>query len=230
MARRTSFPVVPPLAPTRGNALSRAFGRVVVYALGWRIEGNLPNTPKCVMIAAPHTSTLDIIVGVACKVALGLQIGWLGKHTVHKPPLSWLLRYVGAIAVDRSAPNGVVGELVREFRARPAMYLGLAPEGTRRRVTRWKTGFYQVALRAGVPIVTVALDYRDRTLRLGPPFVPTGDYGADLLALRSRFGPAMAFRPERYADPEAPAEAATPTSSPSADAARAAAPHRESAE
>jgi 1-acyl-sn-glycerol-3-phosphate acyltransferase len=218
MVRRARFPVVPPLAPTRGNALSRAFGRLVVCALGWGIEGDLPNTPKCVMIAAPHTSTLDIVVGVACKVALGLQIGWLGKHTVHKPPLSWVLRYLGAIAVDRSAHNGVVGELVREFRARPAMYLGLAPEGTRRRVTRWKTGFYQVALGAGVPIVTVALDYRDRTLRLGPPFIPTGDYGADLLVLRRRFSPAMAFRPERYADPEAPVETAMgPTSFPSRD-------------
>ncbi len=202
------FPVVPPLAPTRGNACSRAFGRLLVRALGWRIEGDLPNRPKLVLIAAPHTSTADIIVGVACKVALGVRISWLGKHTVHKGALGWLLRYLGAIPVDRTAPHGVVGELIRRFETQPALWLGLAPEGTRRRVTRWRTGFYRVALGAGVPIATVALDYRDRTARVSPPLDPTGDYAADVRALSSRFSSAMAFRPERYADPEAAPPAA----------------------
>ena len=211
MSRPSRFPVAPPLAPKRGHAVSRGFGRLVLRALGWRIAGELPNCAKCVVIAAPHTSTADIVVGVACKMAVGLRASWLGKHTVHKPPLSWLLTYLGGIAVDRSAPHGVVGELTRQFRERPALWLGVAPEGTRRRVTRWKTGFYRVALSAGVPIVTLALDYRDRVARLGPPFTPTGDYAADLLVLRGRFCKEMAFRPERYADPELPpAEARAP--------------------
>jgi 1-acyl-sn-glycerol-3-phosphate acyltransferase len=207
MPRAPRFPPVPPLAPRRGNAISRAFGRFLLTALGWRIAGEWPNLGKCVLIAAPHTSTADIVIGVAGKVALGLEIRWLGKHTVHKGPLGWLLRHVGAIPVDRTAPHGIVGELVREFRERPALYLGLAPEGTRRRVTRWKTGFYHVALGGRVPIVTIAIDYPHRTLWIGSPLVPTGDLRADLLALRARFRSDMALRPERYADPALPDDA-----------------------
>jgi 1-acyl-sn-glycerol-3-phosphate acyltransferase len=202
------LPVLPPLVPRRGNVVSRAFGTLVFFGLGWRIEGNMPDVAKCVLVAAPHTSTADIVVALAAKVALGLDIRWLGKHTVHKGPLGWFLRYLGAVPVDRSAPHGVVGELVERFRAQPSLYLGLAPEGTRRRVTTWKSGFHRVAFLADVPIVPLALDYRTRTIRVGAPFRATEDFAADLAVLRQRFTGAMAFRPERYEDPVAPESAA----------------------
>lgn len=210
------LPVLPPLVPRRGNALSRAFGRAVFLGLGWRISGTLPNCPKCILVAAPHTSTADIVVAVAAKVALGLDINWLGKHTVHKGPLGWLLRYLGCLPVDRTAPHGVVGGLVERFRSSPSLYLGLAPEGTRRRVTTWKSGFHRVALLAGVPIVTLALDYSHKTLWVGPPFTATGDYAADLAVLRQRFHAGMAYRPGRYADPEAATSHLAPDENPSA--------------
>jgi 1-acyl-sn-glycerol-3-phosphate acyltransferase len=197
------LPDLPPLVPRRGNAFTRAFGKAVFLAMGWRIDGNLPNCRKCVLVVAPHTSTADIIVGLAAKVALGLRANWLGKHTVHKGPLRWLLRFMGGVPVDRTAPHGVVGEVVRRFRSEPAFYLGLAPEGTRRRVTRWKSGFHRAALLAGVPIVTVALDYSTHTIHVADPFTPTDDFAADLAVLRRRFHQGMAYRPERYADPEA---------------------------
>jgi 1-acyl-sn-glycerol-3-phosphate acyltransferase len=201
------LPVLPPLVPRRGNPVSRAFGRAVFFALGWRVDGNLPNCAKCVMIAAPHTSTADIVVAMAAKVALGIHINWLGKHTVHRPPLGWLLKYMGAVPVDRTAPHGVVGQIVEKFRSEPAFFLGLAPEGTRRRTTTWKSGFHRAAHLAGVPIVTLALDYSTRTLWVGPPFTATNDFAADLAVLRQRFNSAMACRPERYADPEVPMDA-----------------------
>ena len=196
------LPILPPRVPRRGHALSRAFGRLVFLGLGWRVEGNMPDLAKCVLIAAPHTSTADIVIGVAAKLALGLDIAWLGKHTVHRGPLKRLLRNLGAVPVDRSAPHGVVGELVAQFRSRPRFYLGLAPEGTRRRVSTWKSGFHRIAVHAEVPIVTLALDYPARTIRVGAPFNPTDNFSADLAVLRQHFTPEMAFRPERYESPQ----------------------------
>ena len=117
------------------------------------------------------------------------------------------MRYLGAMPVDRTAPHGVVGELVARFRQPARLYLGLAPEGTRRRVSTWKSGFHRIALLADVPIVTLALDYPARTIRVGAPFRATADFAADLAVLRQRFDEPMAFRPERYESPEAPVSA-----------------------
>jgi 1-acyl-sn-glycerol-3-phosphate acyltransferase len=165
----------------------RTLGRVALRVLGFRVEGDFPNLPKFVVIAAPHTSNWDFPVGLAAKLATGIGAAWIGKHTIFRWPFETILRWVGGIPVDRSASSDVVGQLVAEFARRPQMVLALAPEGTRKKVERWKTGFYRIAQGANVPIVPVALDFGNKAVRIMPAFTPTGDQDADIAELRRRF-------------------------------------------
>lgn len=139
-----------------------------------------------VIIAAPHTTNWDFVVGIAGKLALGLRILWLGKDSLFRFPLGAIMRCLGGLPVDRTSSHDVVGTIVREFEARESLILALAPEGTRGRVERWRTGFYHIARGARVPIVTVALNWQTRALQLGAPFTTTGDVDADLQELRRR--------------------------------------------
>ena len=173
--------------PQRGNRVSAFAARSFLGTLGWSFEGAVPNVSKAVIIVAPHTSNWDFFVGVAAMFALGLRVVFLGKHTLFTWPLGPVMRWLGGVPVNRREARGVVDETVEMFAARDQMILGLAPEGTRDSVDRWKTGFYYVALESGVPIVPVAFDYRRRVIRFGEGFDPTGNLEDDLLILENYF-------------------------------------------
>jgi 1-acyl-sn-glycerol-3-phosphate acyltransferase len=155
--------------------------------MGWGIDGDIPDLPKMVLIVAPHSSNWDFIVGVAAKAAMRLRVKFLGKDALFRFPLGIVMRYLGGIPVDRTTANDVVTSVVGQFDRRERMLLAIAPEGTRRPVDRWRTGFYHIARGAGVPILPVAFDWRSRTIRIGALFSPTGDVELDLRELRSRF-------------------------------------------
>lgn len=171
-------------------------GRLVLTAMRWRVEGEIPNLPKFVVIAAPHTSNWDFVVGMAAKLALALRVLWLGKDSLFAFPFGPVLRALGGMPVDRSTSHDVVGSIVREFERRDSLVLALAPEGTRQSVQRWRTGFYHIAHGARVPIVTVALNWDARALQIGPPFITTGDVESDLRALQSRFASVAGLKPK----------------------------------
>lgn len=164
--------------------------------MGWRVEGEFPNLPKLVLIAAPHTTNWDFVVGIAAKLALGLQVLWFGKHTLFGFPFGPIMRGLGGMPVDRSTSNDVVNEIVDEFARRERLILGLAPEGTRKRVERWRTGFYHIAHATHTPIVPVALNWGERAVQIGAPFTTTGDLEKDLLELQSRFARVTGRRPK----------------------------------
>jgi 1-acyl-sn-glycerol-3-phosphate acyltransferase len=168
--------------------------------MGWRIDGALPPIPRYVLIVAPHTTNADFFVGLAAKFALGLRAQWLGKHTIFRGPLGWILRGLGGVPVDRAHPDGTVEGVVEQMRAAPTFVLALAPEGTRRRTEGWKTGFHRIAVAAGVPILPVAFDWSTRTVLLRTPFQPTGEASADIAALRSMYTRQMAKHPEDFDD------------------------------
>jgi len=163
---------------------------------GWRIEGALPELPKFVICVAPHTSNWDFVIGYAAKMAVELRASWLGKHTLFRGLMGPLLRRMGGIPVDRRAPSGVVEQAAEWFRGSEQLVLGVAPEGTRKKVTRWKSGFYQIARQSGVPIVPVALDWGRRAIRIGAPFRPEAGEQTDLAALQAFFRTARGKRPE----------------------------------
>ncbi len=153
--------------------------------MGWRVDPNLPDLPKFVAIAAPHSSGWDFIVGIAFVFAIRLDAHYIGKAELFKGPLGPLMRWLGGLPVDRNHPEGFVEQTVALFTAHEKLVVALAPEGTRKPVTKWKTGFYRIAVGAGVPIVPGYFDNGRRAVGLGPPFHPTGDVETDMAALRA---------------------------------------------
>jgi 1-acyl-sn-glycerol-3-phosphate acyltransferase len=182
-----TFPTARPPLPLRGNRFTQTLARAALSLAGWRIEGELPSCPKVVAIVAPHTSNWDFVVGLAAKYAMGLRVSFLGKHTLFRPPFGALFQWLGGIPVDRRSPHGVVAQCVDAFAAREALVLAVAPEGTRRSGVGWKSGFYQIAVGAGVQVFPVAFDYATRTVRLLPMFQPSGDINADLPKLLAQY-------------------------------------------
>ena len=129
--------------------LTRLFGRMMLQLTGWHMKGTFPNISRCVIIVAPHTSNWDFLNGMSALFAMGIRLSWMGKHTLFKGPMGPLMRYMGGISIDRDAKRGIVQETVAAFKERDQMLIGIAPEGTRKRVGRWKTGFFYYNGRGG---------------------------------------------------------------------------------
>lgn len=183
MQNPTSDAPIAPLGdriPRRGGWLTRAAGRGVLALLGWRVTGAFPNEPRMVMIGAPHTSNWDFVVALAAAFSIRLGFSWVGKHVLFRRPFGWFFRWLGGIPVDRRSPHGFVQQMVREFEGRPQFLLGLAPEGTRKAVERFKTGFYHIAVGANVPVVLVTIDNARKAVHVGPTVTPTGDLAVDM--------------------------------------------------
>jgi|SRR5690606_19085115 len=174
--------------------------RMILRLAGWQVVGDVPDVKKAVVAAAHHTSNWDGVLLVLGSLAVQRRILWLGKHTLFRFPLAPALRLLGGIPLDRTASNGAVEQAVAEFRRRETMYLALSPEGTRRKVSRWKRGFYQIALEAGVPIVLASPDYKRRQIVIGPVIWPSGDIDADMVRIREFFQDKTPRFPERAGD------------------------------
>jgi len=182
------LPELPPNAPrSGGNAFGRALAEAVLRLGRWRLIGEWPDRAKLVVVVAPHSSNWDAIWGIAAKVAQGLGIVFIGKQEAFWGPLGWLLRLFGGVPVDRSAPGGIVDQVANQMREAERMWFVLAPEGTRRKVDKWKTGFWKIARRAQVPVFCVAFNYPDRTIHLGPLVWMTEDMEADVRRVRGLF-------------------------------------------
>lgn len=162
--------------PRRGNALTSALGRAVLRLLGWRIEGDFPDLPKFLIVIAPHSSNWDWVLGMATILALKVDARWIGKHSLFWGPLGPLMRWCGGISVDRRASHGFVEQTAQAFRQRPQLVIGVTPEGTRKQVAKWKTGFYHIARAAEVPVVPAGFDYPSKRVVIGAPMV----FGPDL--------------------------------------------------
>ena len=160
-----------------------SIARSIMRLFGWRVEGDIPDKYRSfVIIAAPHTSAWDFPLGVLARSAIGrTDIKYVGKKSLFKPPLGWLMRALGGYPVDRSKSNNLVDAIVDIFNEHEEFALNLAPEGTRKRVERFRTGFYYIAKGAGVPIFMVKFDYKEKVIAFDPePFWPTDDAKSDL--------------------------------------------------
>ena len=158
---------VPDKIPRRGGLIRKLLGRLILKALGWRAVGFLPDLPKFVIAAAPHTSNWDFVLGMSLVFSLSLDVSWLGKKEIFWGPLAPLFKWLGGIPVDRNSPGGVVDSAIESLRNSEAMIIAIAPEGTRKTVARWKTGFYRIANGAEVPIVLGFFDHANRQLGFG---------------------------------------------------------------
>lgn len=165
--------------------------RIVRWALatwfkldGWTVEGQAPASRKFVVIAAPHTSNWDFVYFVGGAGALDLNLSFMGKASLFRWPFGGMMRDLGGVSVDRAASKDMVEAMAAEFARRDEFMLTIAPEGTRGRAGEWKSGFYWIALKAGVPMVCGMMDYGRKVVSLGRAIMPTGDYEADMAVLR----------------------------------------------
>ncbi len=193
-----ALPELGDAVPKRGNRFSRGFWRAVFRLAGWDFEGEIPNLPKFVIIGAPHTSNWDFPVAMAFVFAIGLDARWIGKHTLFRRPFGGFMRWLGGTPVVRSERRGVVAQVIDVFAGQEQIVFGVAPEGTRKRVDRWKTGFYHIAVGAGVPILPGYFDYPRKMVGFGPSFNPTGDMEADIEKLKAFYTPFKGKKPHQF--------------------------------
>jgi 1-acyl-sn-glycerol-3-phosphate acyltransferase len=170
--------------------------------LGWRPDGTLPPDRKFVIMGASHTSNWDFPVFLGTVHAVGRQVRFIGKDSLFRWPLGNFMRSLGGVPVDRSSPQDLVSQIVAAMNASKDFVLVIAPEGTRSRTGKWRTGFYQIALKAGVPIVCAGPDYPSRRGVFGPVIRPSGDYEADMKPAWAFFRSLVPRHPGRAAFPD----------------------------
>jgi 1-acyl-sn-glycerol-3-phosphate acyltransferase len=196
------LPVIGAAVPRRGNAFSRWLGRSGLALLGWRVQGTLPDLPKMVIIGAPHTSNMDGVIALGTLLAMGMRATTMIKDSAFKGLLGAVLRWFGAIPINRRSPKDVVGQAVDAFNASAQLIMLIAPEGTRAGAPEWKRGFYRIAHQAGVPVVPAVCDYQRKLILFGPSFTPGGDYEGEFARLlRYYAGHGVARHPERLSKP-----------------------------
>jgi len=169
------------------NTLLRLISTAFLRLTGWKVVGTLPaNAAKSVLIAAPHTSNWDLPYTLMVAFELRLNVYWMGKASLFRPPFRGVMMWLGGIPVDRAQSNNLVAaSSAAILQAKGPLQLIVPPEGTRSGTRYWKTGFYYMAAGAGVPIVLAYLDYEKKVGGLGPIFQTTGDIDADMLAIKA---------------------------------------------
>ncbi len=183
--------------PPDYSAFWSVIARFLLGLFGWSPEGGVPNLPKCVVVAAPHTSNWDGLILVLMAFALRVRLLWIGKHTLFRPPFGWLMRVFGGVPINRSTTKNAVEQVAQTFNERERMVLVIAPEGTRKKVPHWRTGFYYIAQAANVPLVLGYVDYERKRAGLGPIIQPTGNIEADMEQIRAFYAPIKGRHPER---------------------------------
>ncbi len=173
------------------NTVLRAGSILFLKLTGWTIEGSLPPAAaKSVFIAAPHTSNWDLPYTLMVAFSLRLNIYWMGKESIFRPPFRGVMMWLGGIPVNRAASGKLVAASIEAIvAAAPPLQLVVPPEATRSKTRSWKTGFYYIAAGAGVPIVLAYMDYANKRSGLGPIFVPSGDIERDMEAIKAFYAP-----------------------------------------
>lgn len=159
--------------------------------LGWKVVGNTnmsqDTIKKAVLIAVPHTSWHDFFIGLLLRQVTGVKANFIGKKELFVGPLGWYLKSIGGAPVDRGSKENKVEAIARLFEERDEFRLALAPEGTRKKVDKWRTGFYYIAKAAKVPIIMFSLDFGNKQNKISEPFYPTDDIEADFAFMRKFF-------------------------------------------
>ena len=177
---RTTVFSTPLLTPVlRGLAL------LILVLIGWSTRGEPLAHQRCVLIGAPHTSNWDFPLMLLVVLKLKLRLFWMGKHTLFPFPFGWLMKWLGGIPINRSASHNVVNETVRQYAENDQLIILIPPEGTRSKVTRWKTGFYHIANNAEVPILLGYVDASKKEAGFADFFTPTGDLEKDMVEIRA---------------------------------------------
>ncbi|AZP11049.1 lysophospholipid acyltransferase family protein [Undibacterium parvum] len=180
------------------NTLMRWFSVCVLRLCGWKVEGQKPSELKYVLIAAPHTSNWDFPYTMMICFALRLDVYWMGKASLFPPFFGAFSRWMGGIAVDRSRAGNLVEGTVNAFNDNQKLTVIVPPEGTRNKVTHWKTGFYYIAHGAGVPIALGYLDFKRKAGGIGKVFHTTGDIEKDMKVIQEFYAGISGKNPKQF--------------------------------
>ncbi len=189
------LPKLGPHLPRRGNGLSRWLGRMLMRLCRWHVEGEIDQSAKLLLVMAPHTSWWDFTMNFGVLLAMGLRASWFIASKYTGGFIGGMLRVMGAVPVERSVHSDMVGQMTGRFAAADRFVLAIFPEGTRKPVAVWKSGFWHIAKQAGVPVQLVAVDYARRATVFGPVIDLSDDKEQDIRRMRAYFHPAMAKRP-----------------------------------
>jgi 1-acyl-sn-glycerol-3-phosphate acyltransferase len=165
------------------SLLTRIIWRLIKWQYrrdGWSEINTVPDLRKCIVIAVPHTSNWDFVYIMGAKAALKIPLSFVGKASLFRWPFGTMMREMGGVPVDRAKTTNFVDAMIAEFANRDEFMLTIAPEGTRGKVKKWKTGFYHIAVGAKVPLVIGMMDYAKKQVGLVGAFMPTGDYAKDM--------------------------------------------------
>ena len=169
----------------------RIYNLILINIFGWEIKGNSTlskeKIKKAILIAAPHTHWLDLFLGILIRGSIGLKSNFIAKKELFFFPLNIFLKLTGGVPVNRSKKNNTVKEVVNIFNNKKEFRISLAPEGTRQKVSKFKTGFYYIAKEANVPIIMVTMDYSKKQSLISDPFYPTENFNEDMKFIESFF-------------------------------------------
>ena len=174
---------VPEHLRTNRSAFTRWFGRTFYRAIGWNLEGSIADAERVMVVAAPHTSNWDFVFGISVILGINARVRWLGKHSIFKFGVTWFFRWLGGIPVNRAQPDTVMGYVDEAVAKDNGVILVVAPEGTRKKAEKWKSGFLRIAKKNNCVIQLGALDFANKRIVLGKLFEPTGDNEADIAAI-----------------------------------------------
>ncbi|HNP32306.1 MAG TPA: 1-acyl-sn-glycerol-3-phosphate acyltransferase [Flavobacterium sp.] len=176
----------------------RLYKFIFFRILGWKLIGTVdPKIRKCIFIVIPHTSNSDFLMGLLVRGIMNFEINFVGKKELFAFPFGYYFRSVGGAPLDRSGGKNNVDATVEVFNKHETFRLALSPEGTRKKVTELRTGFYYIALKANAPVIPVAFDYGKKEVRIGAPVFVTGNYEEDMKAILPFFKGVKGKIPER---------------------------------
>ena len=178
----------------------KLLSRLILKLIGWKLDERVPETQRYVLIAYPHTSNWDFILGMLAKWGMGLPINWVAKHSMFWGPFKPMFIAMGGVPLNREKTTGFIQKNIELFAQREQFILGLMPEGTRSKTDHWKTGFYHIAHGANVPIALAYLDYKNKVIGIGEIIQSSGDIHADFANIKAFYQDKIGYRPEYQSD------------------------------
>jgi len=186
---------------TLNNQFSKKLSEYLLRLIGWEYSITHPIPEKCIIVGAPHTSNWDLPIALLLIGASQIKFNWVGKAEVFWWPLGTIMRALGGIPVNRKARNNFVDQIAAKIKnSSDPIRVAITPEGTRSKTKYWKSGFYHMAVNAGVPIVMGYIDYRNKIVGLGPSFIPRGDIQADFQIIQQFYTDKVGLYPQKMSE------------------------------
>lgn len=179
------------------SRILRKIGRFGINISGWTIKGNVPDEERIVLIAAPHTSNWDFVLAMLAIFGLNIKLRWLGKHSIFKPGFKIFFEWLGGIPVYRDNPSTLIESIVDIVKKEKSIVIAMTPEGTRKKVKRWKTGFLRIAKQTQSKILLISIDASTKSIEIGKIFNPTGDNEEDLAFIQKYYSSFRGINPQK---------------------------------